>query len=785
MKNSTIGKRRWKRALVILCVACLLAIATSLTNYVLAEDSDTNEDFHYVFPPVLSKDELNDYLHIITELEGEETSKVVRGFFGLYSPKKASMKEVYSYVENEDYYVFLPEYLDKQVWISEELEKIFAKIGYTKEEHEILLKKYHLGSTKREEETSSKAAEFYGGTEDKPLVIDFEIPTIYEAGDLEYNVSEGSTGEFYRLNVTAPEMKQTDKNLYPGIACHRLSVSSAFMVHDPKRVFGYEWFWIGGNEQTVYNGMNEDPQSFLSSLKRGKLIITLSEEFVSSWYTDSQSLNHSLVLEEKTTGLTEKIYLSGLSGETTLVLDLPATEFFISVESTWEADDEYDEPSFYSVGSSRGYLNVPFVGMMTNYWGAGYTISSPKVTISNKDVVSVSIDKAEDASTFVTQKYEGGKVSLPLNVFQEAAKENNELLIYDFIHADKLLPDQSSYSLYKLAKAYDKELPDGYYKQYLTSFQLVNDNAVLPIDVRMDIQDIFEAYGTRYDYDAKSFIEVDGNVYTNGKRQMFYVNGRVSVYAGPITPNASTDRKGIVFAYPMDTKTRVCGEMISAYDNPELFGYKKGDIDEREYAIQVLRCCSDLYQYNAKVSEWDMGVQMRFRSHMEKDPSSISGEKMVYDRTVCQYLPESVIKYITFAANTGVLIERDHSTPANSSSLWWEPLKKEPLGEIHLTDKDGETIAPPAPKDPVVETKDGTEPSGSAAVEQETTTSPSTESRDGSTTESRELKTMEYVEKEPASFNPATLGIIIIISVFVIAAVIGAGGVLKAKKKGN
>ena len=370
---------------------------------------------------------------------------------------------------------------------------------------------------------------------------------------------------------------------------------------------------------------------------------------------------------------------------------------------------------------------------------------------------------------------------------KEAAAHNSEFVVYDYIHADKLLSEQSSYSIYKLAKAYGKDVPEGYYKQYLTSFEYAHVNTLLPIDVKTDVAVSVEENGcacANGEYYGDYFVR--GSVYTNGDKtkQMFYVYGHASAVAGPNT--RSERQKDLFFAYPMDTATRICGEMISAYDNPEKFGYKKGDLDEREYAYQVLRCCVDLYQYDAQANGGGCGIRMRFRSHMEKDPSSISGEKMVYDRTVCQYLPASVIKYISYAEGIGGLIERDQSTPANSSSLWWEPLKKEPLGEIHLTEKDNVTITWPEYKEPVVERKDGSEPTQPVSTEEKSSIDETKTSEEiTSTSESRELKTMEYVEKEPSSFNPATLVIIIIISVFALAAIIGAVVVIKAKKKGN
>lgn len=779
-----------RKVQVWLVMISMLVIMATL-NVTADEIRRSNEEFEYLVPPVLTQSELEDYSEKMRNqlyvVEGKEKYKDFTlddpNTYILIDPEDSStvtkeLLETYPFIGSEKLYVLNPR---KHLTNLSNLEKVFISIGYTKEQHEQILKKYNLPNKGNTEETTAPqptTADY--GTAEKPLVVNFKVPEIVEAKDLVYKASKDSKGVFNQLQITGYEQMTEEKretldtdgtivsaDEHPGLNYYLYSVNTAIIVHDPQKVFGYEWFWAGGREQTVYNGMNEAPDKFLASLKRGIVKITIKEDALR--FTN-------ILLEEKTTGLFYSIPVQDERNEITLYLDLPASEYYLYVDDKVGGEGQNDLPGYDTLGSGQDH-SKPFVGLI-DHVEAPLSTSNVKLTVSEStptDVV-ISYDESEDI-----------KASELFAECKKAAAENSELLVYDFIHADRLLPDQSSYALYKLAKAYDKSVPEGYYKQYLTSFEYLNAAAVLPIDVKTDVQDLFETRGDVSLPWDQGFLScfIYGSVYTNGdkSKQMYYVYGKASTDAAP-KPTLD-NLKNIEFAYPMDIKTRVCGEMISAYDNPEMFGYKKGDLDERAYAFQVLRCCSDLYQYTSKDSEWDMGVQMRFRYHMVKDPSQISGERMVYDRTVCQYLPESVIKYISSAASMGVLMERDHSTPANSSSLWWEPLKKEPLGEIHLTEKDGETIAPPEPKDPVVETKDGTEPSGSAAVEQETTTSPSTESRDGSTAESRELKTMEYVEKEPSSFNPATLVIIIIISVFALAAIIGAVVVIKAKKKGN
>lgn len=788
---------------IVTCLLMSILLGCSLFLHferAYADNEEVNKNFEYIIPPVLTEDELNEYNTKIRkqkyEIEGKENYKdhklEVRTYI-LYDPedKPEYMEKlllIYPFLSDEKLYVLAPSSSNATL---KAIEKLFSSVGYTKEQHEELLKKYNLPNKDRPEETTSTTpapTSAFLGTEEKPLVVNFTVPQIVEAKDLEYKASKDSKGIFNQLQITGYEQMtdeqreflDTDGSVispdeHPGLNYYLYSVNTAIIIHDPKKVFGYEWFWAGGSEQTVYNGMNEEPSRYLASLKRGIAKITISEDVLGDIA--------DILLEEKTTGLFYKVSLQDIRirDEVTVYLELPASEYYVYIDSKVGGEGQNDLPGYNTLGSGQDH-SKPFVGLI-DHVESPYASSRTKITISETAPTDVVIGTEDKDNTNVSEL---------LKECKKAAKENSEFLVYDFIHADRLLPDQSSYALYKLAKAYDKPVYEGYYKKYLTSFEYLNADVVLPLDVKLDVQDLFENQGNvslPWDHSFNSCF-IYGSVYTNGdgSEQMFYVYGQASALAGINDPNRTIDReiKDIEFAYPMDTKTRVCGEMISAYDNPEKFGYKKGDIDEREYAFQVLRCCSDLYQYNAKVSEWDMGIQMRFRSHMEKDPSSISGEKMVYDRTVCQYLPESVIKYIPSAVSMGVLIERDHSTPANSSSLWWEPLKKEPLGEIHLTEKDNVTITWPEYKEPVVERKDGSEPTQPVSTEEQSSIDESKTSEEiTSTSESRELKTMEYVEKEPSSFNPATLVIIIIISVFALAAIIGAVVVIKAKKKGN
>lgn len=783
-----------KKQVTRLLMGILLGISLFLhCERAYADNEGVNEEFEYKIPPVLTVEELNEYNAKIRkqkyEIEGKESYKdhklEVRTYI-LYDPEEKpdymeALLQIYPFLSDEKLYVLAPTSSSATL---KAIERLFASVGYTEEQHEELLKKYNLPNKNRPrpvETTAPQPTTADYGTEEKPLVVNFKVPEIVEAKDLVYKASKDSKGVFNQLQITGYEQMTEEKretldtdgtivsaDEHPGLNYYLYSVNTAIIVHDPQKVFGYEWLWAGGREQTVYNGMNEAPDKFLASLKRGIVKITIKEDALR--FTN-------ILLEEKTTGLFYSIPVQDERNEITLYLDLPASEYYLYVDDKVGGEGQNDLPGYDTLGSGQDH-SKPFVGLIDHVEGPLST-SNVKLTVSESTPIDVviSYDESEDIK--------GAEL---LAECKKAAAENSELLVYDFIHADRLLPDQSSYALYKLAKAYDKSVPEGYYKQYLTSFEYLNADAVLPIDVKTDVQDLFETRGDVSLPWDKGFLScfIYGSVYTNGdkSKQMYYVYGKASTDAAP-KPTLE-NLKNIEFAYPMDIKTRVCGEMISAYDNPEMFGYKKGDLDERAYAFQVLRCCSDLYQYTSKDSEWDMGVQMRFRYHMVKDPSQISGERMVYDRTVCQYLPESVIKYISSAASMGVLMERDHSTPANSSSLWWEPLKKEPLGEIHLTEKDNATITWPEYKEPIVERKDGSEiETPPASSEQETNVEKSSVEESSTEKDTREYKTMEYVEKEPSSFNPATLIIIIIISVFVIAAVIGAVVVIKAKKKGN